>query len=323
MTEIFYVGNYSKGIKICKFAEGVLEIIGESSDVANPSYVHVNKNVLYAVSETEAGGIAEFEITNDGLNFKSFKEIKEDSPCHIITDDKREKLIVSNYGSGTLQMYELDEEGTIGKQICKKTYEEDSHMHFADFIEEDIYAVDLGSDAIHIYDTDMELRETISAPLESGPRHLVVSKGKSKVYVVTELSNHVLAFKRYGDNKRMELIQKISTLVGNDVESFAGAIKISKDNRNIYVTNRGHNSISVFNIHGDTLELIQNISSNGDFPRDIILNETEEYALVANQKSNDITIFKRNKENGLLSLVEGQSLSLESPTCIERRHYEI
>ena len=44
---------------------------------------------------------------------------------------------------------------------------------------------------------------------------------------------------------------------------------MSNDGKFLYLSNRGHNSITVFKIKNDhTLELIQRISTFGEFPRD-------------------------------------------------------
>ena len=73
----------------------------------------------------------------------------------------------------------------------------------------------------------------------------------------------------------------------------------------------------------DKLEQIQSISSYGDFPRDIILTEDENHILVANQKSNSVVIFYRNRQDGTISENQVSEIKIEKPSCIIRRSYEI
>ena len=77
---------------------------------------------------------------------------------------------------------------------------------------------------------------------------------------------------------------------------------------------RGHNSISVFKYENNKLELLQNILSYGNTPRNLEIDKTEKYLLVANQDSDEISIYSRNKKTGKLDFIEKQNTLL--PTCI-------
>lgn len=318
--EKIYIGTYSNHIEIGEFDNGNLKIVNKIEGIENPSYLHINKDILYAVSETKIGGIAAFKNIKNSFQQIDLKIINQSLPCHITTNKKRNHLLVANYGSGSVIMYQLKNDGSFGKKIEKKEYQH-SHMHFAKFIENNIYAVDLGNDTIRIYNNEMNVIGEINTNKKSGPRHLAVDKDNKRIYIVTEMSNQVIVYQK--NENEFKLIQEIDTLPNQLAESFAGAIKISNDNKYIYVTNRGHDSISVFKINKCKLKLIQNISSYGSFPRDILLNSTEEYAIVANQRSNNIVIFKRNMKNGTLTKSENAEVIVEKPSCIVRSNYEI
>ena len=260
------------------------------------------------------GSATSFKIKEDTLEFINTKCTKSMGPCHLVTDLKREKLFVANYGEGSICVYNLDSTGEIEEMIYEKKYSK-SKMHYIGLDNEYIYAVDLERDCIIIYNNTNEIQEEKIIEIENGagPRHFVMNK--EYMYVVTEYSNMIYVY-NIKNNTEFELIQKISTTPeGAKEKTFAGAIKLSKNGQNLYVTNRGHNSISVFNIINNKLELVQNISCGGDFPRDIELNSSEEYLLVANQKSNNITILKRDLKNGKLVLTRS-AMKMEKPTCI-------
>jgi 6-phosphogluconolactonase len=79
----------------------------------------------------------------------------------------------------------------------------------------------------------------------SGPRHLVVHPEEPYIYVLTELSSELLVLKL--DKNGFEFMSKKSLLPeGEDQKKWGAAIRISKDGNFIYASNRGHDSISVF-----------------------------------------------------------------------------
>lgn len=215
-------------------------------------------------------------------------------------------------------MFNIMKDGSVGQNIVNKNFF-NAKMHFAEFVEDYIYGIDLENDGIYIFDKNLEQLYTIKTKEKSGPRHAIVFN--DMIYVVTELSNQVLVYKK--EKNDYKCIQEISTVCDKSVKSYAGAIKITKNKKNIYVTNRGENTISVYSIINNKLKLIQNIECNGNFPRDILLDETEEYVFIANQLSNNISIFERNTENGILNIINDADVFFEKPSCIIRSRYEI
>lgn len=315
MREKIYIGGYENEINICEFYEGNLKIMNKIKKIENPSYLHINDNVMYAVGETEIGEIYSLKVQNNNLKRINSKTINESLPCYITTNTDRTKLLVSNYGGGSINVFALNLDGSIGDEISS-VKNNNSNMHFAEFIGQDIIAIDLGQDKLYVYDLNLKLKQTLDFEKGTGPRHLAISNDEKIFFVITELSNEIYVFEKnfFGYN----LIQKVDTVETKNIESYAGAIKITKDNKNLYVTNRGENTIAVFLIKNGKLEFVERISSYGEFPRDILLNEDETYLLVANQKSNNIEIFKRDIQNGKLLRVENAEVNIEKPSCIIR-----
>ncbi|ETJ00218.1 MAG: hypothetical protein Q611_LSC00120G0001, partial [Leuconostoc sp. DORA_2] len=73
-----------------------------------------------------------------------------------------------------------------------------------------------------------------------------------------------------------------------------------------YVSNRGHNSLAVFKVthQGRVLDLVQTIGTAGDFPRDFNIDPSGQYIVVANQNTDNVTVFRRNQESGLLTKIQ-------------------
>lgn len=337
-----YIGRYSKdtGIGICSYSDGELIEHRSTSYIQNPSYLHKNGDTLYAALENEeyngveGGAVASFSIGNK-LELTSIQNTLGKHPCHLVTNRDRTMLFTANYSSGSVSAFALQPNGTICEASLEIEHEgkginpdrqEKAHVHYLEFMQNEKYlcAVDLGIDCIVAYQPErkedlVELKECFRIKLAqgAGPRHLVLSEKEQYCYVICELKNEIHVFRRV-EEISFELIQVISTLPkGITVESAAAAIRMSSDGRFIYVSNRGYDSISVFLISEEDGQLshIQNIDCGGNFPRDIILDDAEEYLLVANQGGNSITTLRRDKSYGILSECE-QIFSTECPTCI-------
>lgn len=315
MKERIYIGSYTNKISICELNNGKLKIINQVDVESNPSYLHINRDMLYAVCENRNGSIVSLRIQGKQLKIIDVIETKEILPCYIDTDEYRKLLYVSNYESGTVDIFKIKRNGKIINNMQKLKYD-NANIHFTKFNGKELFVIDLGNDKVYIYDKKMELKEQLFFAKKSGPRHLVSTKDNNNIFVVTELSNEICHYKR--EKNGFRLIEKVSTIEKQNSKSYAGAIKISKNNKHIYVTNRGEDSISVYEIINKKLKLIQNISSYGKFPRDIFLNKNEKYVMVSNQKSNLVTIFRRNKKSGILTKLENMDVKIDKPSCIVR-----
>lgn len=310
------------------------KIIFSSRGFTHPSYLSLNKDkqLLYITEETsmyqnyESGVISCYDLT------KKEKICALPTlgtyPCHVSYSTSTNLLFVSNYGSGSLSIFSLTNSGTLKQLLEIKQHfghsidslrQEAPHIHFSqpDSTSSLIWTVDLGTDMVIGYDistTPPPIRplKKISLPKGCGPRHLVLTHQNFQIflYVVCELTNEIIVI----NSSTQQIIQAISTLTTNNIESYCSAIKLSPDNNFLYVANRGADTISVFCIEKNgLLTLIQSISSQGHFPRDLAVFEN--ILLVANQNSNTINIFKRISSTGLL-IPCFEEIPCPTPTCI-------
>jgi 6-phosphogluconolactonase len=180
----------------------------------------------------------------------------------------------------------------------------------------------LGLDQLVCYVIDktagmLQRQGIISLPAGYGPRHLAFHPRLSVAYVMNELMSTVSVMRYDESNASMEAIQHISTLPPSYTESNGTAeIVVSTDGRFVYGSNRGHDSIVAYKVMDNgTLALIQHISSGGAHPRHFTLTPSNEHMLVANRDSNNIVIFKRDLDTGLLSAT-GNEVYSSKPVCL-------
>ena len=137
-------------------------------------------------------------------------------------------------------------------------------------------------------------------PLGSGPRHILFDKDGKQLYVVFELTNEVAVFEY--SNATLKLKEVVALTDTKTRLGSAAELKLSEDNTFLYVSVRGEdNKLVVFKTNnGEHLEKIQSVAT-GSKPRNFKLSKTEDFILVANQESNSIVTYKRDKTTGLLT----------------------
>ncbi len=188
--------------------------------------------------------------------------------------------------------------------------QDQAHPHFFDETPAgNLVSCDLGIDAVDFYKLDdNRLKHLARYQMEKGfgTRHLTFSPDGKTMYIVGELSSQVNVARLNENTWEFEDIATYKTIPDDFTDhNGAAAIRISKDGKFIYISNRGHDSIAVFKVLDDgKLELAQRISVFGSFPRDFNWDKAEKYLVVANQNTNNATLYRRNSETGNLTPIQ-------------------
>jgi 6-phosphogluconolactonase len=300
-----------------------------------------------------SGAVTVFTADRDGKFIPAeSKPTYGGSPCHIVPDYSNNLLYISNYSGGSLCIYAFSEESQgeaaaegfflkkhvfslHGGKSVHPDRQEKSHVHSVTLVTGDkvptsnsryAIAVDLGTDKLVTYavynDTMqpvMRLHSEVSLPPGSGPRMAVFHSAYPFLYVVNELNSTVCIVSCTDEGVPSAVAKTVSTLPSciSPEGNYPADICFSADGRYLYVSNRGHDSLSVFAVEGDgeELHLVQNVSVEGRFPRSFTITPGNGWLLAANQHSGTVTVFRRDPETGLLeyhSLVE-----VPSPVCLQ------
>ena len=138
-------------------------------------------------------------------------------------------------------------------------------------------------------------------PEGSGPRHIVFKSNGKDAYLVNELLNTVM-FLKYHDGI-FDILQTLST-IPDDFTAFtkAAAIRLSPDEKYVYASNRGHDSIAVFKI-GRTGKLKRTaiVSSNGISPRDFNFLPDGKHLIMTNENTDNALVYKWNSKDGSIA----------------------
>ncbi len=194
------------------------------------------------------------------------------------------------------------------------------HAHWVQWSPESdrLYVVDLGHDEVRFFPYQGGKftggpEVAFSTPKGAGPRHLAFHPDGRHAYLLTEHGNTLTALGREPDGKLTEL-NTLSTLppdfAGKDQ---AAHIVINPAGDTVYVSNRGHNSITAFAIAVDgRISLKQNISTGGNWPRFFLL--LDNHLIVANQESEDLVLFDVAADGTLKPT--GKTFKLEKPVVL-------
>jgi len=357
--QFLYVGTYTRPEAHLKSANGrgvylysldltsgLLTFCSLVADIVNPSYLSLDEKnrSLFAVSEVEQdqpNGVSSFKIAEDGtLTRLSTQPSMGSGACYLTITENADTLLLANYGSGNIASYPITENSLIlaasyvNQHLGEgpnKERQEAAHAHSI-VINNDsslALAADLGTDQLYAYkvleNSTLEYTSSITMPAGSGPRHIAFHCDNQHAFVVNELSNQisVLTF-----NKNMQLLTVIehhSTLPDTALirgESWAGDIHITPNGRFVYVSNRGDDSIAIFEflpslakLNQPMLKLVGFEATLGEFPRGFVIDSSGQYLLVANQNSDNIVSFAINQHTGALSKIA--EIAAPTPVCLQ------
>ncbi|MDH5160860.1 lactonase family protein [Heyndrickxia oleronia] len=338
-----FIGTYTKGESegIYTFSldteEARIQGVKLAASLDNPTYVTVSqdKQYLYSVvKEGERGGAASFSIKNNGELEELNRELSPGaSPCHISVDSKNKTVVTANYHRGTVEAYLTTSNGSLEpvSSIIQhegsgpdKERQEKPHVHYAGFTPDEKYVavVDLGIDQLITYEVvngQLKLANKLSLKPGCGPRHLTFHPNGNYAYLMTEMSSEVVALQYNNKDGSFQILQYISTLPSDFTENSQGsAIHISSDGHFVYAANRGHDSIAVYGVNQETGELtfIEHTLTEGNWPRDFVLDPTENFLIASNQNSSNLVIFKRDSATGKLTLLQSD-IKVPDPVCVK------
>jgi 6-phosphogluconolactonase len=338
-----YTSGKSEGLSVYKF-NGLTgdAVLSSTIKTSNPSFLTVSpdQKFVYAVNEDKPGSVSSFSFDKVSGKLKEINKQSSggDHPCYITIDKTGKWVIVGNYSSGTVAVLAVKKDGSLdsAKQIIEHTgysvnseRQTEPHVHATVLSKENNFLMvpDLGIDKIMIYPFNAKTGRLDEAnagfvPSEpgAGPRHFDFHPSGKFGYLMEELTGTVSVYNYYKKNGALEQVQTISAIPVDFMGAIGSAdIHVSPDGKFLYCSNRGEsNNIGIFSVDKKTgrLRLIGHQSVLGKTPRNFNFDPSGNFLLVANQNSDEIVIFKRDKDTGLLSDT-GKRIAVGNPVCIK------
>jgi 6-phosphogluconolactonase len=344
------IGTYtssgkSEGIHVFKFNSNTGESVKVSSiATSNPSYLSISpdEKFVYAVHEVDSrtpkgGEISAFAFDKkEGkLSFLNSEPSGGDHPCYVQVDKTGKWVFAGNYTSGSLSVYPVKADGTLGAPSItrhrgsgpNKDRQAGPHVHCTMVSPDNkwLYVPDLGMDKVMIYQFDDKSGKLspgkqpyVSAEPGGGPRHFVFNPNGKFAYLIEELSGQVAAYKY--KNGALTFMERVPS-TDPAKKGYAGSadIHLSPDQEFLYASNRGDfDDIVWYKIKPSTgkLSVAGFQSTLGKTPRNFNIDPSGNFLLAANQNSDEIVIFQRNKTTGALTDT-GKRITVGQPVCLK------
>lgn len=334
----FFIGTYSRndsqGIYKSSISEdGKLSQPLGVARVNNPSYLKTSDNgkFLLAVSEQEDGMLLSFRISDSILVPAGKAQTFGAHPCHI-SIQANEMAIVSNYSGGNIALFRIHPEGQLSfadtLQFTGKgdhPRQEAPHAHSSYFLDRDHLATaDLGTDKIRIsvIETDngqeqLSVSDSIVLTGGAGPRHMAFHPSGKFSYVINELNSTISLVLPKLHEPGYSTDQSITTIPESyEGENYCADIHIDNTGKFLYASNRGHQSVAIYEIDQDNgkLTLIGWEDVKGAWPRNFTITPDNRFLIVANEHSGNLVAFKRDLINGTLEYTD--QITVPAPVCI-------
>src|SRR5208283_3588528 len=328
-------------------SSGALEFVSKTSGITNPSYLafDATQTYLYAVNELKVyagkptGTVSAFAVDQQTgkLKFLNRQPTYGTDPCHVVVDRQRTHALVANFMSGSVCVLRVSDNGSLeeasdfiqhqGSSI-DPVRQQGPHAHSVTLDPSNRFALvpDLGLDKLMVYRFDAK-RGTLEANAVpwikmkpgAGPRHICFDPGGRFAYLVNELDSTIAVLSYDGRAGTFEHLQTVPTLPeGFGGESTCADIQVSSSGTFVYASNRGHDSIVIYQIDPLTGKLshVGHEPTQGKTPRSFGIDPSGRFLLVANQDSDSVVTFRIDADSGKLQPT-GHVAQVPTPVCVK------
>ncbi len=253
--------------------------------------LHPTLPVVYGTSGMATEGMIHgWRLNGDTATSLDDKSSEGAEPCHLVVDPSGRLLVVTNYTTSTLGVQSLAADGSFDgpTELIKlngggpdSDRQDDAHPHQVIFHNGVLFVVDLGADLLREYTIDPRQRgapalvrgRTTAVPAGTGPRHAVILPD-GRFAISGELGSN-LVVGRPGDASDAWANVPSTTRVGpaktRHTRNYPGDIARSMDGRFVYFANRGHDTISTFDVSGPVPKLVSELDSNVAWPQHLLV----------------------------------------------------
>ena len=335
--------SQAKGIYVFRMnpSNGGLRLL-QIVEIANPSYLALDPTLqlLYSVNEMTDGAVSAFAInqTKGMLTFLNMMPTNGQDTTHLSVQPSGQYLFAASYTSGNFQVFRINSDGTIGDMTDNfqsvgngtgpnPARQEGPHAHqiLTDLDGNHVFGVDLGADKVNVWNLDPStgVLNPNTVPFAgiasgSGPRHMAFHPDRQHAYVLSELVSAVTVF-NYDPVRAAFIWQQTISALPPDITgtNTAAEIRVHPSGRFLYTTNRGHNSVAIFEVEQETgeLEVIGWESTRGEWPRGMNIDPSGTFLYAANQNTDNIAVFRIHPSNGRLRF--GTLVNTPTPVDVE------
>lgn len=226
-----------------------------------------------------------------------------DGAPYIIADDTDGWLLATYYGAGCVSVHKIHADGTLSPEATQ-VVETDGHAHSIQTDRSNRFAFvphTCPANAIYQFRFDASSGQLtandppfIQPATPEGPRHFVFHPSQDVLYSVNEDGCTVSAHHFDADKGTLESFQVIPTLPeGTDMEGMSTAeIKMTSDGRNLYASNRGHNTLAHYHAQEDGSLVFVDRYPCEAVPRFFEIDPTQRFVFSAGQQTGKLGSYR-------------------------------
>ncbi|MEV5974168.1 lactonase family protein [Streptomyces sp. NPDC051921] len=311
---------------------GALRVTGESDAVVDPSFLALDADVLYAVSETEEGAAAAFDATGPAPRpLGAPAPVEASGPTHLAVVGGH--VLTANYTSGSVSVLPRTADGPLGPLTDQARHEGSgpladrqagphAHQVLPDPGGRWILAVDLGADCVTIAALDpvtgaLRPHGTTALRPGTGPRHLAFHPAGTHAYVLNELEPTLTVCRWDAEQGVLTPLGETPVVPdGTAGPAYPSEVVAAPDGRFLWAAVRGTDTLAVLALDptGDAARLVATVPCGGQWPRDLALAPSGRHLYAANERSGDVTWFTVDPEKGLPE--QAGSIPVPAASCV-------
>ena len=308
--------------------------------LTNPSYLALSpdQRFLYAVHGDEDyatafaldGGTGSAKLLNrastGGLN-----------GVRQAIDQAGRFMVVANYASGTVAVLRISSDGSLrdqhqlvalpGERGPHRVQQTGALPHDIVFDPSGRFVLvpDKGQDRVFAFHFDAGVgrltptaQGSVTTRPGAGPRHLAFHPRLPVVWVLNELDSTTTTYRWDADTGALDPVQVITTLPTDFTGySTTAEIAITPDGRFVYCSNRGHDSVAIYDAHAASglLAPVGWQATLGKRPRFIGLDPAARFLYAANEQGDVVVNLRVDPAFGTLAPT-GQTTQVASPATI-------
>ncbi len=343
-----YVGSYTTperkghgdGINVYRVDRrtGAFRHVQRLGGLENPSFLALDATGthLYSVhgDRTEATSF-HIDAGSGRLSLLNRQSTGGYNPVHLAFDPTGRFLAIANYTTDSVSVLTVGRDGALGPYSTLTPVKGELGPHKVQ--QRAMYPHDIpldsrggrffyvpckGGDCVIAYRLDRKrgvLVETarVAARPGAGSRHIAFHPSRALAYVINELDSTITTYRQQPRDGKLVPLHVVRSTPGDFTGYSTGAeIAVDRAGRNVYVTNRGHDSVGVFSIDPSTgwLTPKQWVPTLGGTPRFFAFDPQERFLYVANQEGHSIVAYRVGRD-GKLSPTSIR-VKVGSPACI-------
>ena len=320
-----YVGSSDGSIHVYAFDDEsyALTPVDAAPAGGNPSFLAFDKSrsFLYAVDESNSQ-VEAFSIDKGTGKLASLGAVSSlgQGPAYVALDRSDALVMVANYGGGTIAAFPRGTDGRLGDASATYSFGGGAHSHeiVSDPSNAFVLVPNLGLNGVGVFQKNGTALQYLGlTPAAGGPRHLAFDPQGAHAWVIDETASTIETFDFDAGSGALSLTQTTSSLLDASVSSNTGAeIQATNDGKHVLASNRGDDSIVVFDVDGSgKLAAKARVPTGGQTPRHFQIEETGRFLFVANQTSGTVVVMKMDATSGIPSPV-GTPVSVSGPEFV-------